>query len=73
MTDKLYEVTSASFVDLTLEAIETDLSIDDVPESEIWNIADLREFQVRLVNRGSVAKIIDIAEWMRTVRGTVSK
>lgn len=38
------------FRDLTIEAIETDLAISDVPESELFPIEDLREFRIRLCN-----------------------
>lgn len=47
---KIYKVTDIDFRDLTIEAIETDLSIADVPESELFPVEELSEFRVRLIN-----------------------
>ena len=62
--DKVYEVISIQWLHSYLEARETDLSIDDVPESELWDISYFEDFRVRLVNRKGEAKIIDMAEWL---------
>lgn len=47
-----------------LEAKETDLSVGDVPESKLWDIAEFEDFKIRLVNGNGQAEIIDFAEWM---------
>lgn len=52
VADKIYKVTSINWLHLYLEAKEADLSADDVEESELWDISDLGEFCVRLVNGG---------------------
>lgn len=62
--DKVYEVISIQWLHSYLEARETDLSINDVPESELWDISYFEDFRVRLVNRKGEAKIIDMAEWL---------
>ena len=62
--DKVYEVTSIQWLHLYLEAKQTDLNIDDVEESELWDISYFGDFRVRLVNRKGEAKIIDMAEWL---------
>lgn len=61
--DKIYKVISIDWQRLTLEAEETGLRVDDVPESELWEISDLEEFEIRLVNNGGGADVIDMAEW----------
>ncbi len=61
---KVYEVISIQWLHSYLEARETDLSINDVPESELWDISYFEDFRVRLVNRKGEAKIIDMAEWL---------
>lgn len=52
VADKIYKVTSINCLHFALEAKATDLSADDVEESELWDISDLGEFCVRLVNDG---------------------
>lgn len=47
---KIYKVTDIDFCNLTIEASETDLSIADVPENEVFPIEELGEFRVRLCN-----------------------
>lgn len=47
---KIYRVTNIDFRNLTIEATETDLSIADVPENEIFPIEEFAEFRVRLIN-----------------------
>ncbi len=62
--DKVYEVISIQWLHSYLEARETDLSIDDVEESELWDISYFEDFRVRLVNCSGKAEIIDMAEWL---------
>ncbi len=51
MTDtKIYKVTNIDFHNLIIEASETDLSIADVPENEVFPIKEFGEFRIRLCN-----------------------
>lgn len=61
--NKLYEVIKISFFYMTVEAVQTGLTINDVPESEVWDISEFRNYKVKLVNNGGKAEIIDFAEW----------
>lgn len=56
---------------MTIEAKETDLSPAAVPEYEIWNIEEFRDYRVRLINNGGKAVIEDFEEWK--VRKGVAK
>lgn len=66
--DKLYEVTKISFFYMTVEASETDLAVDDVPEDELWDIGEFRNYKVRLTNgSGGMAEIVDFSEWKKRI------
>lgn len=66
MVHKVYEVISINWLHSEVEAKETDLSIDDVPEAELWDFSYFEDFRVRLINGdGGIAEIIDFAEWVK--------
>lgn len=50
MADKIYKVKDIDFCNLTIEASETDLSIKDVPENEVFLVEEFGEFRIRLCN-----------------------
>lgn len=47
---KIYKVTDSDFCNLTIVARETDLSIADVPENEVFLVEEFGEFRIRLIN-----------------------
>lgn len=57
-SDKLYEVKKISFYDFSIKAVETDLKIADVPEEEVFDISEFKDFRVTLKNKG-VGKIVE--------------
>lgn len=62
---KIYKVTDIDFCNLTIEAIETDLSIADIPENELFPIEEFGEFRIRMCNGGNSGgkgEIVDFAE-----------
>lgn len=61
--DKIYRVTSLHLFYLSLEAEETNLSIDDVPQEELFDISGFKDFKIHLVNNKGKADIVDMAEW----------
>lgn len=50
VADKIYKVTNIDFHRLEIKASETDLSIADVLESEVFPVEELGEFRIRLIN-----------------------
>lgn len=50
VADKIYKVKDIDFCNLTIEASETDLSIKDVPENEVFLVEEFGEFRIRLCN-----------------------
>ena len=65
---KIYKVTDIDFHNLAIGAIETDLSIADVPENEVLPVEEFGEFRVRLCNGCGMGEIIDFAEWVKRNR-----
>lgn len=61
--NKLYEITRISFYYMEVEATETNLKINDVPESEVWDIGEFEHYKVKLINNGGKAEIIDFNGW----------
>ncbi len=61
--NKIYEVTNISFFYMTIEAVETDLTIDDVPKDELWNLEEFKKYKVKLVNNCGMGKIIDFEKF----------
>ena len=62
--DKIYEITRISFFYMTIEASETDLTIDDVPEDEVWDLEEFKNYRVKLVNNGGMGEIVDFSDWV---------
>lgn len=49
---------------MTVEAVETDLAVDDVLDDEVWDIGEFKNYKVRLTNgSGGKAEIVDFSEW----------
>ena len=57
VADKIYQVTNTDFNNLIIEASETDLVAAEVPADEVFDLADFKEFRVRLRNwTGNIIK-----------------
>jgi len=69
VVNKIYEVTSINWLHSYLEAKETNLSVGDVEETELWDIAEFEDFHVRLVNGEGVAKVINFGKWVERHKG----
>ncbi len=48
---------------MTIEAIETNLTATDVPEDELWDISDFKNYKIKLINNGGQAEILDFEKW----------
>lgn len=60
--DKLYRVIEISFFTLSVTATETDLTLADVPQEEVFDLTELKEFKVTLNNWAG--KVIDMVEYV---------
>ncbi len=61
---KIYEITRISFFYMIIEASETDLTIDDVPEDEVWDLEEFKNYRVKLVNNGGMGEIVEFSDWV---------
>lgn len=66
--NKIYEITRISFFYMEIEASETDLTVDDVAECELWDIEDFKNYRVKLVNNGGMGEIVDIEEFRKKIK-----
>ena len=48
---------------MTIEAIETNMTATDVPEDELWDLEEFKDYRVKLINNGGQAEILDFEEW----------
>ena len=60
VVDKLYQVTNISFADMTIRAVET-TTVAPVPQNVIFDLDDLKEFKIKLINNGGMADIVDFS------------
>lgn len=63
VANKLYEIARISFYYMMVEAVETDLTVNEVSESEVWDISEFEHYKVKLVNNGGQAEVIDFNGW----------
>lgn len=72
MLDKIYEVEKISFFTFEVEAKETDLTLADIPEEEVFNLSNFKEFHVKLRNwHGNVIDLLEIIEKRKKVKKDV--
>lgn len=70
MLDKFYEIKDISFSKLTVQAEETDFSIMDIPENEVFDLSELKEFKITLINKRGQAEVIDFVKWKSNHKST---
>lgn len=64
--NKIYRVTELSFYYMSLTAEETGLSIEDVPEDELFDVMIFKDMKITLMNSKGQASIIELAEWKQS-------
>lgn len=62
--NRIYEITRISFFYMSIEAAQTNLTMNDVPENETWDISEFKNYKVKLINNGGQAEVIDFEEWL---------
>lgn len=65
VNDKIYEIVKISFFYMEIEAIQTNFTVDDVPEDELWDLDEFRNYKVKLINNGGMGEIVDFEEFKK--------
>lgn len=64
---KIYKVTDISVAELHIHAAETELSIAEIPDNELWKIEELvGQYQIKLINSQKRIKVINIDQWKQS-------
>lgn len=63
---KLYEVEQINFFDFNVQAREIDLTIADVPEEEVFDISDFKDFRIKLHNWNG--NLVDFESYIKSHR-----
>ena len=57
--DKLYQITDISFFNFTIRAVESLSSTASIPDDEVWDVEEFKNYKITLVNNGGCAEIVD--------------
>ncbi|MCI9127786.1 MAG: hypothetical protein HFG28_11495 [Eubacterium sp.] len=49
---------------MTIEAKETDFTTADVPEDELWNVSEFKDYKIKLINNVGQAEIMEFEKWI---------
>ena len=54
---------------MKIEATETNLTVDDVPEDETWDLEEFKNYKVKLINGSGKAEIVDFEKFRKGKNG----
>ena len=57
--NKIYKVTDISFFHMELRAVESLFSAASIPDDEVWDIEEFKNYKITLINNGGSAEIVD--------------
>ena len=63
--NQIYEIKKISFFYMTIEGVETDLTVDDVCEDELWDLEEFKNYRVKLINGSGKAEIVDFEKYRK--------
>jgi len=50
---------------MEFEAEQTDLTVDDVSECELWDIREFKNYKVKLINGSGKAEIVEFEDFKK--------
>ncbi len=62
--NQIYEIKKVSFFYMEIEAEQTNLTVDDVAEYELWDVGEFKNYKVKLINGSGKAEIVDFSDWV---------
>lgn len=63
--NQIYEIKKISFFYMKIEATETNLTVDDVPEDETWDLEEFKNYKVKLINGSGKAEIVEFEDFKK--------
>ena len=48
---------------MTIEAKETNFTTADVPEDDLWDVSEFKDYKIKLTNNGGQDEIIDFEKY----------
>ncbi len=63
--NQIYEIKKVSFFYMEIEAEQTNLTVDDVPEDEMWDLEEFKRYKVKLINGSGKAEIVDFEKFKK--------
>lgn len=48
---------------MTIEGVETNLTVDDVSEDEMWDLEEFKNYKVKLINGSGKAEVVNFEKF----------
>lgn len=70
--NKIYKITDISFFHMEIRATESLSSAASIPEDEIWDISEFKNYKITLINNGGRAVIVDYNAFLSQKSGEMA-
>ena len=70
--NKIYEIIDISLLHMEIRAVESPLSAASIPEYEIWDISEFKNYKITLINNAGHAEIVDFEEYKSQKSGKMA-
>lgn len=70
--NKIYKITDISLLHMEIRAVESLSSAASIPEDEIWDISEFKNYKITLINNGGRAVIVDFNAFLSQKSGEMA-
>lgn len=70
--NKIYKITDISFLHATIRAVESPPSAASIPEYEVWDVEEFKNYKITLINNGGRAEIVDFNAFLSQKNGKMA-